>query len=51
MLKEMNFRCYFGAHWILKGVPKSTFFEKIGKDEKKEVQETALKKYDLMIDF
>ena len=41
-----------GAHRISKGVPKSTIFGKNKKKkEKKEVQKTAFKKHDLLIDF
>ena len=43
---------HFGAHWILKGVPKSTIFEtKIEKNLNKRVQEAAMKTHDLLIDF
>ena len=42
-VEKLNFLCHFGAHWILKVVPKSTSFENIEKNEKKEVQEAALK--------
>ena len=53
---------HFGATWSIlvpfwipsdfEGVPKSTIFEqKYKKNEKKEVQEPALKKHDLLIDF
>ena len=53
MLKKMKLWCHFGAHRILKGVPKSTIFETIyiKNNEKKEVHETALKKHDFLIDF
>ena len=46
--------CDLGAHWILKGVPKSTMFEenrKGNKKTKKEVPESQEKKHELLIDF
>ena len=42
----------FWPHWISKGVPKSTIFDKTKKEkEKKEVQEAVLKQHDLFIDL
>ena len=41
----------FWSHRILKGVPKFIIFEKIQKNEKNEVQETALKKHDFGLIF
>ena len=47
-----GFWCHFWTHRISKGVPKSTiFWKKSKKNEKKEVQKTALKKHDLLIDL
>ena len=40
---------HLGAHWILKGVPKSTVWNKSKTNEKNEVQETDWKKQDLFI--
>ena len=52
LLEEFDdFGCHFGAHWILKGVPKSIIFEKIEENKKDEVQEAGWKKHDFSIVF
>ena len=46
LAKMIDFGSHVGAHWILKGVPKSTVFENNQKNEINEVQETGCKKHD-----
>jgi hypothetical protein len=47
MLKKRDFGRHFGTHWILKGVPKTHFFNiNQHKMKKKEVLEGVLEKHE-----
>ena len=50
----VDFGCRFGAHWILKGVPKSIISEKTKRNRKRRENKglrNAFETYDLLIDF